>query len=62
MKKNMKCMQEELDLSGGIEGGVDEDIDRSKHVSSKQIVEKRGSMYWGGIEKELDVSRWYRDA
>ena len=35
-------MQKEHYLSGGIKGGVEEDIDRSTHVSSKQKVEKRG--------------------
>jgi len=53
----MKCMQEEFNLSGGIEGCVEEDFDRSTLVSSKQKVEKRGSMYRGSIEEELDVSR-----
>ena len=43
--KHMKCMQEELDLSGGIEGGVEEDFDRSIQVLSKQKGEKIGSMY-----------------
>ena len=28
-EKHMKCMQEELDLSRGIEGGVEEDFNRS---------------------------------
>jgi len=28
-EKHMKCMQEELDLSRGIQGGVEEDFDRS---------------------------------
>ena len=28
-EKHMKFMQEELDLLGGIEGGVEEDFDRS---------------------------------
>ena len=31
----MKCMQEEFDLSGVIEGCVKEDFDRLTHVSSK---------------------------
>ena len=50
-------MQEEFNLSGGIEGCVEEDFDRLTLVSSKQKVEKRGSMYRGSIEEELDVSR-----
>ena len=61
-EKHMKCMKEELDLLRGIEGGVEEDVDRLTLVSSKHKVEKIGSMYWGGVKKELDVSRWYRDA
>ena len=33
-------MQEEFNLSGGIEGCVKEDFDRLTHVSSKQKEEK----------------------
>ena len=50
-------MQEEFDLSGGIEECVEEDFDRSTLVSSKQEEEKWGLMDRGGIEKELDVLR-----
>ena len=39
-EKNMKCMQEEFDLSEGIEECVKEDFDRSTLVSSKQKEEK----------------------
>ena len=53
----MKCLKEELNLLGGIEVGVEEDVNRLTLVSSKQKVEKIGSMYWGGVEKELDVLR-----
>ena len=53
----MKCMKEELDLLRGIEGGVEEEVDRLTLVSSKHKVKKIGSMYWGGVKKELDVSR-----
>ena len=49
-EKHMKCMQKEHYLTWGIEGGVEEDVDRSTHVSSKQKVEKRGLMGWGGIK------------
>ena len=59
-EKQMKCMQEELDLSRGIQGGVEEDFDRLTHVSSRQKVKERGSMYWGGVKEDLDVSRRYR--
>ena len=41
-EKHMKCMQKEHYLSRGIKGGIEEDVDRSTHVSSKQKVEKRG--------------------
>ena len=58
-ERNVKCMQEEFDLSRSIDGCVEEDFDRSTHVSSKQKEEKWDSMYQDGIKKELDVSRWY---
>ena len=47
---------------GGIEEGVEKDFNRLTQVSSKQKSEKIGPMYWGGIEKKCDVSRWYQDA
>ena len=56
-QKYMKRMQEVFDLLEGIEGCVEEDFDRLTLASSKQKVEKRGSMNRGGIKKELDVSR-----
>ena len=50
-EKHMKCMQKEHYLSGGIKGGVEEDIDRSTHVSSNRR-----------LRKELDRLGWYQDA
>ena len=39
-EKHIKCMQQELNLSRGIKGGVKKDVDRSTHVSSKPKDEK----------------------
>ena len=56
----MKCMQEEFDLSEGIEECVKEDFDRSTLVSSKQKEEKWGSMDrgWWFVDWVVVVGRW----
>ena len=42
---------------GGIKEGVEKDFNRLTQVLSKQKSEKIGSIYWGGIAKNV----MYRD-